>query len=959
MSGEQNNNILILDRTIGTAGVPRTLRTSGQTPDILQIGTEVRFQKTGTALKVTGAVAGDGTNPLTLLAPASNVLVKLDDTAGSSSFQVQNSQGDAKLSVNSRGDVTVKGNLMVRGSTSTVLSEEILIPDNHLYINSGYTSTTPQTGGIVVNYAPSSVVSTVVSSFVAGVMGTSNPRLTISNANLFAQGELVQITGATVAANNGLFEVHDNSTTVLVLRGVGVNGCVEDFTQTQLTDDATAQVDCEVRKVTVAVFRVGTDGQWESASGDITPFTFVRSASNLQSAYDSGAGPNVAGKITTNATDGSLIFAGTEAFQVTLQGGMDVSTIGNVGLATSGSALSIQAPTIQIGTAVGTDNENTAVLIGDAGTAMTLTTGAGRTFVVSAGSSYDLDAAGNLTLDSSGGLISIGAATTTPASSSETLDLPASGSGTFASAQGALRSPSWPANHSSVSGVVTFTGIAGVTRTIEGTIGTASGTTFKIYAGSSATGSPVYTANIDFPEVAWTSTRGQTFTVEYVSSAVQPAFALSVYSLAGMDIGTSNSARRIAFGNQANGTALQFDAESSVEFDVGAFRVNSTREVAIDTTLAGSSIWLGSLGSTTQTIRVGSYLSAANTKNILLGSAANLGSINLSTDNGPIYIGAESGASGTRQVELGTYTSNVSVGTFSGATSTTLSAGTGGVSVRSTGTADVLSSTTAKIDGNTAVKIGDDSGYTGRVDIAYNSIRTVNIGYSSSSGTTNLFGSAISASSTTLSLTGSTSALLTGGTVNIATDRAATTNIATFESGAETINIGTTQGLTDFTSTTAARLIRIGSRQLNSFVDVTGPAGIRVTSDTGIAQGWALALDAAAVGDNQYMPTVKAANALTAPIFFGTAVRAITAGADQPAATLAGTVVPMSFVSAPAAGSRGKPVYLSTTDGKVTMDMPDTSGAYLYRVGYLVSTTVLSGMYTVQLAPQLIGQNPA
>ena len=113
------------------------------------------------------------------------------------------------------------------------------------------------------------------------------------------------------------------------------------------------------------------------------------------------------------------------------------------------------------------------------------------------------------------------------------------------------------------------------------------------------------------------------------------------------------------------------------------------------------------------------------------------------------------------------------------------------------------------------------------------------------------------------------------------------------------------------------------------------------------------------MGDNQYMPTVKAANALTAPIFFGTAVRAITAGADQPAATLAGTVVPMSFVSAPAAGSRGKPVYLSTTDGKVTMDMPDTSGAYLYRVGYLVSTTVLSGMYTVQLAPQLIGQNPA
>lgn len=73
---------------------------------------------------------------------------------------------------------------------------------------------------------------------------------------------------------------------------------------------------------------------------------------------------------------------------------------------------------------------------------------------------------------------------------------------------------------------------------------------------------------------------------------------------------------------------------------------------------------------------------------------------------------------------------------------------------------------------------------------------------------------------------------------------------------------------------------------------------------------------------------------------------------------LPGQIVPVTFVAAPGANDRGKPVYLSTTAGQATMTAPSGSGQRVFQIGFLSSATVTGGNYLVQLFPQLVADIP-
>lgn len=182
------------------------------------------------------------------------------------------------------GDLKLTGNLVVDGATVTVTSEQVNVSDNHLYLNQGYTPAVAQTGGLVVNYLPTATTDTVAApGFVAGVPATSNPTCETVGAATFAAGEFVQYSGANEDSNDGLYEVLSHAANVLTIRGVGITGRVEDFTQNDFTADTTATG--TITKVTVAVLRAGTDGLWEQAEGSTTPLTF----SNLLVSSDIGS----------------------------------------------------------------------------------------------------------------------------------------------------------------------------------------------------------------------------------------------------------------------------------------------------------------------------------------------------------------------------------------------------------------------------------------------------------------------------------------------------------------------------------------------------------------------------------------------------------------------------------------------------------------------------------------------
>jgi len=213
-------------------------------------------------------------------------------------------------------NVQIGGNLNVLGTTVTHEAETVLIADNHLYMNNGYTIPVAQSGGLVVNYLPTATVDTVGGAFVAGVGGVSNPTVVTTGAATYAVGALIQISGANDHSNDGLFEVLSHVANLLTIRGVGLVARVEDFTQDQFTADAV--VIGNITQVTVSVIRAGTDGVWEDGRGSVTPLTFSDLAHvpgggfvTLDVAYD-GGGAGLGRQINVDSGAVELIMSATQ-----------------------------------------------------------------------------------------------------------------------------------------------------------------------------------------------------------------------------------------------------------------------------------------------------------------------------------------------------------------------------------------------------------------------------------------------------------------------------------------------------------------------------------------------------------------------------------------------------------------------------------------------------------------------
>jgi len=171
-------------------------------------------------------------------------------------------------------NLTLSGDLVVNGTTTTINSETDNIADNHFYMNAGYTTVAAQTGGLVVNYLPTATATTVsAGAFVAGVASTSNPTVATVAAATFSASDIIQISGSNANQNDGIFEVLTHASNVLTIRGVGTTATVEDFTGNQFV--ANASDNATITKVNVSVIRSGTDGVWETASGSATGFSFV------------------------------------------------------------------------------------------------------------------------------------------------------------------------------------------------------------------------------------------------------------------------------------------------------------------------------------------------------------------------------------------------------------------------------------------------------------------------------------------------------------------------------------------------------------------------------------------------------------------------------------------------------------------------------------------------------------
>jgi hypothetical protein len=323
------------------------------------------------------------------------------------------------------GNVVIDGNLTVSGTTTSVDSENVLISDNYMLINSEYVTDAPQAGGIMVNYDPNptggqeAVAATGFLS-AASAAGT-DCEVFVADTTGFSAGDLIIITGANTSDNNGIYEISlVNAATSLEM----ANSPADGFTQNDFTDDTV--VAGTITRTSVSVIRAGTDGAWETASGGTAGLTFTDLAtatgSTLQSAYEAGntiSMSDAEGNFDVSVGSGtpaiSLDAAGASNFTVA-SAALTLSTTtsglltidGADGVSIAGNASEIDVTT------TGALDLNSAAGTWDSTAALSLQAAAASDFTTSAGA---------ITIDGNGGVNIAGNAAEVDVTTTGALDL--------------------------------------------------------------------------------------------------------------------------------------------------------------------------------------------------------------------------------------------------------------------------------------------------------------------------------------------------------------------------------------------------------------------------------------------------------------------------------------------------------------------------------------------------------
>ncbi len=193
-----------------------------------------------------------------------------------------------------------------------------MIAEDYIKVNKDYTTVSAKTGGLVVNFLPTSTTDTItLGQFLAGVASTSNPTVATVSATAFSATDLIQISGT--QQNDGLYEVLTHAANVLTIKGVGTTANVEDFTQ----DDFVNQIDSGVvTKVNISAIRAGVDGLWEEGSGNQTPiiYTDFGIQNTIYNSDDEVSGDR---QVTANSNRSVVIFGyNTNQATYTTRGGL-------------------------------------------------------------------------------------------------------------------------------------------------------------------------------------------------------------------------------------------------------------------------------------------------------------------------------------------------------------------------------------------------------------------------------------------------------------------------------------------------------------------------------------------------------------------------------------------------------------------------------------------------------------
>ena len=270
-------------------------------------------------------------------------------------------------------DTIIDANLTVTGETTTVHSETVLIKDNFLDLNHGYSTNAAQQGGVTVNYDPDTSATTTSTAFTAG--SGSGPVLAVASNSGFANYDVIQVSDATDPENDGIYIIKSISSTNFTLMGTGGTAvpAIHSWAKNQLTTNA-SDTAATVIRVAVSIMKADTSGDWQVGKG-----------SNITN--DAGAG--IAYSDIQTGTDSS------DTLQAAYVAGATITTTGN------DLAFTLSSGNFTASGAGSVDLTPTSASQFTSGGALTFTAGAASTWSTTAGA-LTIDSAGVLTMDTNG-----------------------------------------------------------------------------------------------------------------------------------------------------------------------------------------------------------------------------------------------------------------------------------------------------------------------------------------------------------------------------------------------------------------------------------------------------------------------------------------------------------------------------------------------------------------------------
>jgi hypothetical protein len=234
--------------------------------------------------------------------------------------------------------VTIPGDLVVSGTTTSVDNENMQTQDNHIYLNKDYTTVSGQTGGLALNYLPTATTDTEAA---GGFTAATTVATTGASGLATGGGAFVQVSGAANPANDGIYEVATHAANVLTINSSPTHR----FCNTAFTVDATGST-ATFTIVNISVIQSDVTGDWQlGKADDATALTSSLSTigagagNSLQAAYVVG---NTISMSDANGDFDVSVGSGTPAISLDAAGASNFTVASanlSLGTTTSGDVL--------------------------------------------------------------------------------------------------------------------------------------------------------------------------------------------------------------------------------------------------------------------------------------------------------------------------------------------------------------------------------------------------------------------------------------------------------------------------------------------------------------------------------------------------------------------------------------------------------------------------------------------